>query len=189
MKIQLEDFAGWCRHVASSYAKGDNSLRDDFYQEAMLTVWKTLQGLDSELSESKARTKIKCRVRDRMNNVWSRQDWTTTYKRSHSTVLDYVATKQNSPPDGEDPMEEQPIWASLQTTLDLDVLGHQNEILQAIAELPQKKREYVYLRFWLDYDTKMLAEHFGYKPFALWSGPWGAKKDLQAKLQHLKEFA
>lgn len=66
-----------------------------------------------------------------------------------------------------------------------DLAAHHPEIATAIRELPQRQQEYVYLRFWEDWNTKSQLSAAGYAT-SLWYNPRsGAKAVLRDKLSHL----
>lgn len=64
-----------------------------------------------------------------------------------------------------------------------DLSYHRAEIYEAISELPEKQRRYVFLRFWCDIPHTHLKQEFGYDPTGLWYPT--AKKTLRKKLAHL----
>jgi len=69
--------------------------------------------------------------------------------------------------------------------LEPGVVGHIEEIRDAVKSLPTRQREYVYLRFWEDWSTKSQLGGAGYAT-SLWYNPnSGAKATLRAKLSHL----
>lgn len=74
--------------------------------------------------------------------------------------------------------------------VDVDIAAHRREILAAVDELPQRQREYVYLRFWAGLSTKTeLNPSTGFST-GLWYRPrTGARDVLRRKLAHLADHA
>lgn len=69
--------------------------------------------------------------------------------------------------------------------LEVGVAAHRAEVLEAVRALPPRQREYVYLRFWMDWNTKSQLGAAGYAT-SLWYNPnSGAKATLRDKLSHL----
>jgi hypothetical protein len=63
---------------------------------------------------------------------------------------------------------------------------HHGEIAAAMADLTPRQREYVYIRFWLNYQATDRALYFGYDPDGgLWNASNGAKARLRGRLAHL----
>lgn len=68
-----------------------------------------------------------------------------------------------------------------------DMVAHHNEIHQAIRDLPERSRLYVWMRFWQKASQAEMEKEFGKSPHsAFHRGGKNAKLDLQDKLSHLR---
>lgn len=86
-------------------------------------------------------------------------------------------------PDIPTPPEEMPEESYV---LEVSAAAHHDEVFAAVRALPPRQREYVYLRFWLDWSSKTQLGAAGYAT-SLWYNPKsGAKATLQEKLSHLR---
>lgn len=171
LEAKLEAYKPWLRTVARSYAKGDPDLTEEYFQEAWIAVWGTL-----EKRPESSDTHLKMQARKRLNNCYTRGDRTGKPRAGHSTKVEMFPVDCDAP-----------LWANLTVgPTSSDLSYHVPEIVEAINDLSPAKREYIYLRFWKDYDTPALTRHFGYDAVSLWSRPkTGAKVQLQDKLRHL----
>lgn len=172
LEATLQAYKPWIRTVASSYAKGDPDLTEEYFQEAWIAVWGAL-----EKRPDASDTHLKMQARKRLNNCYSRGDRTGKPRAAHSTKVRTVPVD-----------DESPIWEAALTVQPVtpDLSYHEDAIVRAINDLSPSKREYIYLRFWKDYDAPALTRHFGYDPVSLWSRPkTGAKALLREELGHL----
>lgn len=87
------------------------------------------------------------------------------------------------------PLEPSEIPDAVSFQPDRDFSRHREEVRAAVAELPERQREYVYLRFWEGRSTKVMQNEDGYST-GLWFKPsTGAKAVLASKLAHLADAA
>lgn len=172
LEARLEAYKPWIQTVANSYASGDPDLAEEYFQEAWIAVWRAL-----EKEPSAPDVHLKMQARKRLNNCYTRGDRTGKPRAGHSTNVRTVPVEDDSA-----------LWETTLTVRPVtpDLSYHKDHIIQAVKDLSPSKREYIYLRFWLDYDAPALTRHFGYDPVSLWSRPKsGAKALLRDKLGHL----
>lgn len=76
------------------------------------------------------------------------------------------------------------VWVGVTTDLGgIETAYHYGEIAHAMAELTDRQREYIYLRYYKGLDTAELTAHFGYPPKTIGQQ---ARKNLAKSLSHLE---
>lgn len=135
---------------------------EDLAQEGWLAMWQALEKAKRDGRE--------------INEAYLKQ-------AARWAVLNTLNPQRNRWPDI--PLEPAELPDSVTYQPDKDLEGHREEILAAVRDLPEKQREYVYLRFWAGKSTK--TEMSGYST-SLWYNPrTGAKATLKDKLGHLAD--
>ncbi len=166
---RLKNFYPWLAFVAR---KMSSKHADDLIQVGALAAWQALLSFDGKSDSPEPWMKMK------------------SVNRMKDYIMTTAGTRKGVKKPGWDlPIPDEDLAPNLPPHLDIpsDVRYHSQEIRKAIAELPEKQREYIYLRFWEDADHKTLEDHFGYNPTGLWYT--SARLKLRDKLAHLKEMA
>ncbi|OKI54562.1 sigma-70 family RNA polymerase sigma factor [Micromonospora sp. CB01531] len=160
MSERLSSLHGYVSFLARQYAKQDDHLQQDFYQDAMEGMWRELLKAQEEgrsLNDSFLLQKARWVMVDKIR------------KGKWESAVD---------PQQDEHLLDRPVTEDPQV--------YQDEIKQAVASLGSRQREYVYLRFWKGYNTAELRKlGFGN---SLWYGSQrtpGVRTLLGCDLAHL----
>ncbi len=161
----LLSYRQWLRAVASRMTT--SARVDDLAQEGWISMWKALEAFDGR---SPLDFWLKRKAYGRMTMLVSR-DWKTNKEQQ------YVWTDFTDP----DAADSQSYVPNTH-----EVEYHRDEIRAAVSNLTEREREYVWLRFWRDFNWPELTKYFGYEP----SGLRGASTTkLKRDLAHLAEVS
>lgn len=160
---------------------------EDVAQEGRIAMWKALTRYDP--SKGPVDMWVKAHARWRMKTVRANRSWTGRPSDARNTLGGKPAVVQSVTYLSDLLANDSGVEAML-AAADLVAAAewayHHGEIAQAMAELTPRQREYVYLRFWLCYQTAQLKDYFGYDPSGLWTNIHrGARMRLRDHLSHL----
>lgn len=168
--MKLQELKTWADDMARNIC-WDPDLRDDIAQEILIEAWEAMDKYDPARSPSKeayVKSQGYWRAKEllsaKANFVGSKYRHNSVpvaYADPHSVLFDYAESVAE--------------------------YESNEEVRDAVRELPPKQQEYVFYKFWLNLPGSILRAKFGRAGDWNWSNSTGAKPKLQRALAHLKE--
>lgn len=156
--------------IATVARRMNRDHADDLKQVGAIAAWKALESFDPSKSSSP--------------ESWAKMHAVNKMKTYISRL--YGTCKDRNKPGYDLPIEDEVLDSPIRVRYN-DLVYHYREIHDAIADLPEKQREYIYLRFWQQRVHAELVKHFGYNPTGLWYKR--SKEILKERLAHLEGVA
>lgn len=158
---------------------------DDLAQEAWIALWQATKTYDDRrgvtldywlLRNASDRMRVMIRhwtaqCRDARKTELSGDPWEKIEAYSDDHTSEFTGKASDI------------IWVEMLTNLEgIETAYHYGEIAHAMAELTDRQREYIYLRYCRGLGTAALTAHFGYPPKTIGQQ---ARKNLARSLAHL----
>lgn len=182
----LDQYHGWLYRTALDLLPANSPLLDDLVQEGRVSMWRALDTFDA--SKGALPTWLTGAARQRMRDVAHGHGQPTGHEAmrgSRAVTWGSLEAELAANPAVE------PTWDPMAS---VELSAHREEIADAVADLTQKQREYVWLRFWLGVDptsrlpsTRAIVEQY---PVLKEKWHWTrARASLRESLAHLESAA
>ena len=145
----------WAHKVAGSMVAPSSLLYDDLVQEALIAVWKVSQRKPEGVAAPYITKAMRTRMRDLVNHrpMTGGDSKPGPKSRPKEISVDWQEVAE------EDSSGFENLLSAADLLTAVEWAYHEGEILQALNQLPEPDRTYVYQRFWQGKtDTEIAAE-------------------------------